>query len=574
MAAAAPAAAHPNSADSKSSAKLRRDVSVVGIGQHLIALQLIASVHDDTRSSGTPGYDASARYVARKARAAGYTVTVQDFEFGYFEETAPPVLIRTVPPPPVPYTSGIDADFSTMTYSGSGDVEASVQAVDTTAEPTGTSTSGCEADDFAGFVVGNIALMQRGTCSFLIKATNAEAAGAAGAIVMNRGTPEDSGVVNGTLGEPGTGIPVVGVSFAVGQALYSTDASVAAQLVVTALSEVRTTQNVFAESKGGDPENVVMVGAHLDSVTEGPGINDNGSGSATILEVAEEMAKVKTTNKLRFAWWGAEEFNLLGSEFYVNSLLDENGEPGPELGRIALYLNFDMVASPNFGRFVYDGDGPDEAPPGSAAIEQVFNEYFDSQSLAHLPTPFDGRSDYGPFIAVGVPAGGLFTGAEDIKPAEQVPLFGGTAGVAYDKCYHQACDTLANISWRGLDQMSDAVAHSVWTFAHSTELVDAGLSGAAAARTAAGRHGGRPEGARGFELVVQRTARGRPRPVPSLPRTVTRLVGELASGCCGRCVTGLQRNAGITWPHRDLRPWHRRSVPRTIKRSAASRRRR
>ena len=154
--------------------------------------------------------------------------------------------------------------------------------------------------------------------------------------------------------------------------------------------------------------------------------------------------------------------------------MDENGEPTPELERIALYLNFDMVASPNFGRFVYDGDGPDEAPPGSGAIEQVFNEYFDSQSLAYLPTPFDGRSDYGPFIAVGVPAGGLFTGAEDIKPAEQVPLFGGTAGVAYDKCYHQACDTLANISWRGLDQMSDAVAHAVWTFAQSTELVDAG----------------------------------------------------------------------------------------------------
>ena len=330
VASAVPAAAHPHSATKSttdSSAKLRRKVTVAGIGEHLIALQLIAKIHDDTRSSGTPGFDASARYVARKARAAGYDVTVQDFEFGYFEETAPPVLIRTAPDPDVTYTSGITADFSTMTYSGSGDVLASVQAVDTTATPTATSTSGCEAADFAGFVAGRIALMQRGTCSFLIKATNAEAAGAAGAIVMNRGTPPDEGVVNGTLGEPGTGIPVVGVSFAVGQALYSTDASVQAQLKVTALSEVRTTQNVFAESKGGDPDNVVMVGAHLDSVTEGPGINDNGSGSATILEVAEQMAKMKTTNKLRFAWWGAEEFNLLGSQFYVDSLLDENGEP-------------------------------------------------------------------------------------------------------------------------------------------------------------------------------------------------------------------------------------------------------
>jgi Zn-dependent M28 family amino/carboxypeptidase len=488
VASAVPAAAHPHSptkGTADSSAKLRRAVNVAGIGQHLIALQFIAQIHDDTRSSGTPGFDASARYVADRARAAGYDVTVQDFEFGYFEETAPPVLNR-IAPSPVTYTSGIDADFSTMTYSGSGDVTAAIQAVDTTATPTDTSTSGCEAADFTGFVAGRIALMQRGTCSFFIKATNAQAAGAVGAIVMNRGTPDNEGVVNGTLGEPGLSIPVVGVSFPVGQALYSTNASVTARLAVTALSEVRTTQNVIAESKGGDPDNVVMVGAHLDSVTEGPGINDNGSGSATILEVAEQMAKVKTTNKLRFAWWGAEEFNLLGSEFYVESLLDENGEPTPELERIALYLNFDMVASPNFGRFVYDGDGPDEAPPGSGAIEQVFNQYFDSQSLAYLPTPFDGRSDYGPFIAVGIPAGGLFTGAEDIKPAEEVPLFGGTAGVAYDKCYHQACDTLANISWRGLDQMSDAVAHAVWTFAQSTELVDAGVAGAAAARSAAG----------------------------------------------------------------------------------------
>ena len=191
-----------------------------------------------------------------------------------------------------------------------------------------------------------------------------------------------------------------------------------------------------------------MVGAHLDSVAEGPGINDNGSGSAAILEVAEQMAKVKPPTSCGSP--GGVPRSSTCSARSSTSAACWTERRAHQLDDIALYLNFDMVASPNFGRFVYDGDGPDEAPPGPAArchragVQPVLR----LPSLAYLPTPFDGRSDYGPFIAVGIPAGGLFTGAEDIKPPEEVPLFGGTAGVAYDKCYHQACDTLANISWR------------------------------------------------------------------------------------------------------------------------------
>ena len=132
-----------------------------------------------------------------------------------------------------------------------------------------------------------------------------------------------------------------------------------------------------------------------------------------------------------------------------------------------------MLGSPNFVRFVYDGDGsatadPDDAgPAGSAEIEQTFLSYFASQGLATAPTAFDGRSDYGPFIAVGIPAGGLFSGAEGIKTAAQAAIFGGVAGEAYDRCYHQACDTISNVNSVGLDQLADGAAHATAVYAYA-----------------------------------------------------------------------------------------------------------
>jgi Zn-dependent M28 family amino/carboxypeptidase len=230
-------------------------------------------------------------------------------------------------------------------------------------------------------------------------------------------------------------------------------------------------QNVIADSPTGRADRTVVVGAHLDSVTAGPGINDNGSGSAAILEVAKQMSALGTTNvnRVRFAFWGGEEFGLLGSEYYVSHL------PKAELKNIALNLNFDMVASPNFVRFVYDGDGSatgTKGPTGSGNIEQVYASYFASQNLATDPTAFDGRSDYGPFINRGIPAGGLFTGAEGIKTAAQAATYGGTAGQPYDSCYHQACDSYpSNLNLTALDQMSDAIAHSVLTFALTSSSV-------------------------------------------------------------------------------------------------------
>ena len=166
----------------------------------------------------------------------------------------------------------------------------------------------------------------------------------------------------------------------------------------------------------------------------------------------------------RFAFWGAEELNLLGSEHYVDTLSNE------DLLDIKANLNFDMLGSPNYVRFVYDGDGSDTAtagPPGSAQIEDLFNDYFASQGLATEPTAFDGRSDYGPFIAVGIPAGGLFSGAEGEKTEEQADIYGGTAGAPYDPCYHQACDTTNNLNTKALFELGDAAAHATMTLART-----------------------------------------------------------------------------------------------------------
>ncbi|HEX6020398.1 MAG TPA: M28 family metallopeptidase [Solirubrobacter sp.] len=448
--------------DEVNTKKLRDGVTVNGILQHERAFQQIANMNGGTRSSGTPGYEASVNYVQNRLKQAGYRVTKQEFTFPFFQELSEPVLAQTAP-------SEKTYETVTFTYSGSGDVTAEVKEVNNnvfppTEEPS--SAAGCEPGDFTD-MEGKIALIQRGSCDFAVKVDNAEKAGAAAVIIFNEGQPGREDLIIGTLGRPFT-IPVVGLTFADANALHEQLASgpVTMHVKTETQSEDRQTWNLLADTKKGDADQTVVVGAHLDSVTEGPGINDNGSGSATILEIAEELAEQKTKPRraLRFAFWGAEEFSLLGSEHYVNTL------PVDELQQIYANLNFDMVGSPNYVRFVYDGDGSDTdtaGPPGSAQIESVFTRYFASQGLASDPTAFDGRSDYGPFIAVGIPAGGLFSGAEGVKTAEQAAVYGGEAGVAYDRCYHQACDDITNLSTAALNELGDAAAHATWTLAKS-----------------------------------------------------------------------------------------------------------
>lgn len=211
------------------------------------------------------------------------------------------------------------------------------------------------------------------------------------------------------------------------------------------------TSNVIATSPGGDESSTVMVGAHLDSVPYGPGINDNGSGTATVLEIAQELAKLEAEprNRVRFAFWGGEELGLLGSKHYVSEL-DET-----EVADIAVYLNFDMVGSPNYVPFVY----------GSPEVKRALEEFFDVRDLETAEVDLAGRSDHGPFAAAGVPAGGIFSGDSTPKTRDEAEAFGGEAGVPYDSCYHRACDDRGNLSREALDRISDAATHATATFA-------------------------------------------------------------------------------------------------------------
>ena len=463
--------------------KLLDCVTVEGVREHQAALQAIADANGGTRADQTPGYAASVDYVVETMQAAGWEVERVPFE--YVAETD--AGIEQLTP--------VAASYETGGYIGSagGDVTADVIPVDINLVPPRASTSGCDGaftealvgaplvadpggpDDFAGFPAGAIALIQRGGCSFALKAHNAQAAGASAVIIFNQGnTPDREPLFIGTAVAPNVDelgdltIPVVGASFQDGSALAQPGSTARVFVVLTTF----TAENVIAELPGMNDDNVVMAGAHLDSVPAGPGINDNGSGSAALLEIAQNLANHHPVNTLRFAWWGAEELGLIGSTAWVNQQVEAG-----TLDEIALYVNFDMIGSPNYFIGVYDADqssytAPVAVPEGSVAIEDVFESYYTLVGEPYDDTEFSGRSDYQAFINNDIPSSGLFTGAEVRKTAEQAAIWGGTVGAQFDPCYHQACDTFANNADHALDVNTDAVAFAVLTFAYSTESVN------------------------------------------------------------------------------------------------------
>ncbi len=466
-AAAAPAQNACDTRTNNTYPKLLECVRLEGVRAHQAALQAIADGNGGTRAAGTSGYTASVNYVVDTLEAAGWNVTLDEFPFVF----VPPSTLQQLTPVAATYETGA------YTGSGFGTITGNVIPVDLNlTPPRSVVTSGCEAADYAGLDFSgplDIALIQRGTCTFGTKAVTAQAAGAEAVIIFNQGnTPAREGLIVGTLGGSVL-IPVVGASFAQGVALSQAGSTA---LVDVDPPESRPQVNVIAELPGANNDNVVMAGAHLDSVRAGPGINDNGSGSAALLEVAEQIGKLRPQNTVRFAWWGAEEAGLIGSREYVAGLSQA------ERDRIALYLNFDMVGSPNYVFMVYDGDqsgftAPVPVPEGSVQIEKLFESYYTIARQPYDDAQFSGRSDYQAFILNGIPAGGLFTGAEVVKTPAQQAIWGGTAGAQFDPCYHLACDTFANNSDHALNVNSDAIAFAVLTYAYSTETVN-GVPGA------------------------------------------------------------------------------------------------
>jgi Zn-dependent M28 family amino/carboxypeptidase len=226
-----------------------------------------------------------------------------------------------------------------------------------------------------------------------------------------------------TLGAPGIEIPVLAVGATAGRELGPQ-----VELEVDAASERRRTVNVLAETVAGSGDRVVMAGGHLDSVPAGPGINDNGSGTAALLEVADALGGRAPGAQVRLAFWGAEELGLIGSRRYVNELDPEERED------IAAYVNLDMVGSPEPAQGVYsDAD---------REIEQLLRRLVGPGAEEENA---GGNSDHAPFQRAGIPVGGLFTGA----------------GEPHDPCYHRACDDLDNIDMPVLVQMARAAGEAV-----------------------------------------------------------------------------------------------------------------
>ena len=431
---------------------------------HLQALQAAAAASGGNRAAGTPGFDRSVEYVAGRLKAAGYDVRLEEFEFPYFEERSPPIL---KPVPDGASLMGPSEALRTLSNSGAGTVAARLQPVDFgVPADSAPSTSGCEPSDFQGFGFGAIALVRRGTCPFQTKVENAEAAGAAGVIVAN--SAAEAGAFAGRLTRPAR-IPVVGVSPELGRSFEEAaraNPAFEVQLAVDAQAGTRSTRNLYADASAGQAAETVVVGAHLDSVAEGPGINDNGSGSAAVLEAALRLgaAPMQPGKRVRFAFWGAEERGLLGSKHHVEAL------PEDERRRIGLYINLDMVGSPNFGRFV---QGSAASPDGPAAVaRQALLGYFQAKGLAvnerwggDRPRGFG--SDDASFARIGIPTLSLYTGAGESKAEAQAERFGGQANSPYDPCYHRACDSLENIDRGVLDAMTEALEATLRVLAYA-----------------------------------------------------------------------------------------------------------
>ncbi|MGW8377981.1 M20/M25/M40 family metallo-hydrolase [Streptomyces sp. ODS28] len=437
--------------------RLAREVTERGGFRHLRALQNAADENGGNRGAGTPGYAASAAYVTSRLTAAGYRVRYQRFAFPDFlpvretaAETAPvrrrlhPLMARFSPPTP---PGGLRAPLAVLPGQG------------------------CTAEEYerAG-ARSRIALVRGEECELTVKQRAAARAGVR-AVLMNVGAPGPTMNLRYRMKPPTAGlIPSAALSRGESE-LLAADAArgpgpVSLHLTLRGRHVRTSTFNVLADTPTGRPDRTVVLGAHLDSVPEGPGADDNASSAAMVLETALRLAHhwPEVRHRVRFAFWGAEERGLVGSQHYVDRL-DAAGRRDQ-----ALDLNFETIGAPNYARLVYDGDdsegtGAGQGPPGSAAIEREFTGYFAARGLPTAALDFDGRSDFGPFIAAGIPAGGGSGGYNHLKTPAWQRLFGGTAGQYLDPCYHQTCDTADGISRTLFGQFGAAMAHATGRFA-------------------------------------------------------------------------------------------------------------
>ncbi|MEO7334270.1 MAG: M20/M25/M40 family metallo-hydrolase [Gemmatimonadales bacterium] len=409
------------------------------IRAHLVALQRIADENGGLRTAGTAGYEASVQYVASELRTMGYSVETPEFQIATYLEL-PGGVVEVGGGGP---TFRTGEDFRAMIYSASRDLTAAVTPVGFADGENG----GCDASDFAAFVTGTIAFAPPGHCYRREVVLNAVAAGAVALVVSYPQYAKGEARRPTLLSPDGIDIPVLSATGEVGDALQAAVAD-GAEVHIRVATEIgqATVHNVIAESHG-IAARVVMLGGHLDGVHDGPGINDNGSGMAALLEIARVLADEEPVARIRLAFWGGEEFGLLGSGDYVEAL-DADGR-----AEIAAYLNFDMLGSPNYVPIVYDEPG---AAPGSAGIADFLDTYLRGVGVSPERMDLAGGSDHYFFSQAGIPTGGLFSGATEVKTDAQAAEYGGTAGKAMDTCYHLACDTVDRVDLDLVATFADA----------------------------------------------------------------------------------------------------------------------
>ncbi|MBN3512446.1 M20/M25/M40 family metallo-hydrolase [Mycolicibacterium septicum] len=433
--------------------ELAGKITVDAMFTHLRKLQEIADSHDGNRAVGSPGYEASVDYVAQLLRDKGFDVQTPEFErMGTMRGGNPALTVSG---------SKYEVDQASMLVTTASD---GISAP--TLRPG--KPSGCAATDYGSMnITGAIAVVDASGCSVVVKQNTALDKGAVGLLVVNTGQPVPGGLFTTGYYRELT-VPVGIIDENADAALRRTSAPV--RLTLDGKAEMIKSRNLTAQTKTGSASDVVLVGAHLDSVGGGPGINDNGSGVAAVLETALQLgSSPNVSNAVRFAFWGAEEMGLDGSKQYVRGL------PLDQLDDLALYLNFDMVGSPNAGYFTYDGDqsgqatDPKPMPEGSAGIERTMAGYLNLAGARPADMPISANTDYHPFLQAGVPIGGTTTGSSQRKTEVQARLWGGRAGVAFDPNYHTARDTIDNVDARALGIMGSAIAFTVGTYARSIE---------------------------------------------------------------------------------------------------------
>ncbi|CAF1616537.1 unnamed protein product [Adineta ricciae] len=465
---------------------LPQEIDIQNVMGHLNALQKIADSGNGTRAVDTTGFNQTLDYIVDTLqKKTNFRITRSYFPVRRFELDGDPVFsssINNIYMTTYNYSSNIaESDYTVARYSTSVNFQDPVELVV-------IPNLGCDSVDWDNAkpsVDGKVVLVERGVCGFTDKAEFAMKYNATAILIYNHGNTEnDVKPITINLGQRNQ-IPALFLSNTIGEQLLAASQDPMNNITVNISIAIRNESpapvgNICADTPEGDPTQTILLGSHSDSVSAGPGINDNGSGSAANLEIALVLAKLynntmykKYNYRVRFCWWGAEELGLLGSQDHASKAKNAT-IPGERLTDYLVNLNYDMLASPNFIFGIYDdktanNDTPAYALPGCKNINELFSHWFTDQQLPWTETPLNGRSDYGPFLAEGIVSGGLFSGAESRKSVVERNYYdqilgtglGGLYDTPYDSCYHKACDSIHNINVFAYARMVQAAAYAL-----------------------------------------------------------------------------------------------------------------